>query len=150
MHSPPILLKNYSQPTTPGRRAVGSWPPSPTFLRSKKENGKQRKKRKSLKEKPIKRLSPRSKYHCFSHSRASRIQKYFYHGGRQYVSVFHGSSTLKFISPAMLVTCFSVFSVFNIFRFEFDVIFIDFFYNVCEITVYIGTKRSVILFSPSF
>ena len=45
-----------------------------------------------------------SKYYCFSHSRASRIQKFFLsanHGGQQYFSVFHGPLTLKSISPAL-------------------------------------------------
>ena len=45
-----------------------------------------------------------SKCHCFSHSRASRIQRFFWspsHGGRQYFSVFHGPSILKFISSAL-------------------------------------------------
>ena len=66
---------------------------SPTFLRGKKEKGRQRqKRRKGFKAETIKRLSPRSKYHCFSHSTASRIRKFFLsanHGGQQYFSVFH-------------------------------------------------------------
>ena len=51
-----------------------------------------------------KRLSPRSKCYCFSHSRASRIQKKFFlrnHGGQLHFSVFHSSSTLNFISPTL-------------------------------------------------
>ena len=76
----------------------------PTFLRSKKKRGKQRKVRKTFKAETIKRLSLRSKLHCLSHSRASRIQNFFLsanHGGRQYFSVFHGPCTLKCISPAL-------------------------------------------------
>ena len=60
-----------------------------------------RKKRKTSKAETIKRLSPMSKYYYFSHSRASSIQKFFSsanHGGSQYFSVFHSSSTLKSIS----------------------------------------------------
>ena len=38
---------------------------------------KQRVKRKSLKAETIKKLPPSSKCYCFSHSRASRIQKFF-------------------------------------------------------------------------
>ena len=56
----------------------------PIILCSKKEKGKQKKKRKSFKAENIKRLSPRSKCYCFSPSRASRIQKLFLpanHGG---------------------------------------------------------------------
>ena len=49
----------------------------PTFLCSKKKKGRQREKRKGFKAETIKRLSPRSKYYCFSHSRASRIWKFF-------------------------------------------------------------------------
>ena len=50
------------------------WGPSP-FLGGKKMKGKRRKKRKSLKAETIKKLSPRSKCYCFSHSGASRIVK---------------------------------------------------------------------------
>ena len=76
----------------------------PTFLHSKKKKGKQRKKRKSFRAETIKRLLPRSKCYCFSCSRASRTQTFFLSancGGRQFFSVFHGPSTLKFISPAL-------------------------------------------------
>ena len=45
----------------------------PTFLQSKREVT-QRKQINGLKTKTIKRLSPRTKRYCFSHSRASRIQ----------------------------------------------------------------------------
>ena len=48
-----------------------------TFLLSKKKKGKQRKKWNSFKAETIKRLSPRSKCYCFSHSTASKIQKIF-------------------------------------------------------------------------
>ena len=75
----------------------------PTFLHSKKKKEKQREK-KSFKAEAIKRLSPKSKCYCFSHSRAHRIQKCFLssnHGDWQYFSVFHGSSTFKSISMVM-------------------------------------------------
>ena len=68
-----------------------------THLCSKKKKGKQRKKGKSFKAETIKRLSPRSKCYCFSHSRASRIKKFFSsasHGGRQYFSVLLFSATV--------------------------------------------------------
>ena len=63
-----------------GRGWVEGMPPPPhtqTFLRSKKKNGNKGKTRKSFKAETIKKLSPRSKCYCFSHSRASRIQKLF-------------------------------------------------------------------------
>ena len=85
----------------------------PTFLRSKKKKRKTRKKRTIFKEETIERLSPRSKYYCFSHSRVSRIQKFFLsanHGGRQYFSGFHGPSTLKSISSALMMLLISQFS----------------------------------------
>ena len=91
-----------------GRRHWGGWagvmPPPPTFLRSKKKKGKQRKARKTFKAETSKRLPLRLKLHCLSHSRTSRIQKFFFlvnHGGRQYFSVFHGPRTLRSISPAL-------------------------------------------------
>ena len=73
-----------------------------TSLRSKKKKGRQRKKRKVA---TIKRLSTKSEYYCFNHSRVSRIRKFFLsanYGGRQYFSVFNARppSTLKSISPA--------------------------------------------------
>ena len=58
-----------SRSATSGR---GAW--SPTFLRSKMKKMKQRKKRKSFKAETIKRLSPKSKCYCFSHSRVSKIK----------------------------------------------------------------------------
>ena len=97
-------------PATPGVPGVPCPPPqyththTHTFLCSKKKKGRQREKRKGFKAETIKRLSPRSKCYCFNHSRASRIQKFFLlvnHGGRQYISVFHGLPTLKSISPAL-------------------------------------------------
>ena len=64
-----------------GDTGGGSMPPPlplpPTFLCSKKKKGRQRQKRKGFKAETIKRLSPKSKYCCFSHSRASRIRKFF-------------------------------------------------------------------------
>ena len=59
-------------PATPGGHE-SSPPLPPTFLRSKKKKGRQKQKRKGFKAETIKRLSSRSKYYCFSHSRASRI-----------------------------------------------------------------------------
>ena len=88
---------------TPGPATQGKRGP-PTFLRSKNKKGRQRQKREGFKAETIKRLSARSKYYCFSHSRASRIRNFFLsanHGGRQYFSVFHGPPTLKSISPAL-------------------------------------------------
>ena len=67
-------------------------PPSPIFPCSKKKKGKQRKARKTFKAETIKRLSLRLKLYCLSHSRESRIQKFFLsanHGVRQYFSIFH-------------------------------------------------------------
>ena len=43
--------------------------------------------------------------YSFSYSRWSRIHQYFFtdnHGGQQYFPVFHGPTTLKSISPALL------------------------------------------------
>ena len=54
------------------------------FCVAKRKEWKQREKRKGFKAETIKRLSPRLKLYCFSHSRASRIQKFFLsanHGG---------------------------------------------------------------------
>ena len=47
----------------------------PIFLRSKNKKGKQGEKRKSFKAETIKRLSPKLKYYCSSHFKASGIQK---------------------------------------------------------------------------
>ena len=95
-----------------GRRHLGSrggnaHPPlPPTFLRSKNKKGRQREKRKDFKAETIKRLSLRSKYFCFNHSRASRIRKFFLsanHGGRQCFSLFHATpynkSFWKYVKP---------------------------------------------------
>ena len=70
-----------------------------------KKKGRQRQKRKDFNKETIKRLSPRSKYYCFSDSRASRIRKFYLSanlGGRQYFSVFHGPPTLKSILSALI------------------------------------------------
>ena len=96
-------------PATKGRG--GGWGGSggndpPTFLRNKKKKKKQRKKTKSFNAEANKRLSPKSKCYCFSHSWAPRIQKFFLsanHDRLQYFWVFHGPSALKSISPALYV-----------------------------------------------
>ena len=100
---------NARGPATPGRPGGCATHPSPppppfTFLSRKKKKERQRQKRKGFKAEIIKRLSPRSNYYCFSHSRASRIQKFFLsinHGGQQYFPVFHGPTTFKSISPPL-------------------------------------------------
>ena len=74
----------------------------PLFCVSKRKKGN-KEKRKSFKIEAIKRLSPRSKFYYFSHSRASRIQNFSLsanYGGRQYFSMFHDPSIFKSISPA--------------------------------------------------
>ena len=48
-----------------------------TFLHTKKKKGEPTKKRTIFKVETIERLSPRSKCYCFSHSRVSRIQRFF-------------------------------------------------------------------------
>ena len=58
----------------------------------------QRQKRKGFKAETTKRMSPRSKYYCFSHSRASRIRNF----SCWPTTVFHSPSTLKSISPALM------------------------------------------------
>ena len=61
----------------------------------RKKRDKVRKERVSKQKLLKKRLSTRSTCYFFSHTRASRIKKVFLlanHGGRQYFSVFHGSS----------------------------------------------------------
>ena len=80
-----------SKPATPSE-------PEYFALQKKKKN------RGNEGKKTIKRLSPRPKCYCFSHSRAFRIQKCFLsakHASRHYFPVFHGPSTLKSISPAL-------------------------------------------------
>ena len=84
---------------------------SPTSLRNKKKKGKEKEKRKTFKAETIKRLSLRSKCYCFSYSRVSRIQNFFWsanHGGRQYLSMFHGPSALKSISPALMKSNYEI------------------------------------------
>ena len=79
-------------------------PPAYFFAQQKEKKKTKEKKRKIFKAETIKRLSPRSKCYCFSHSRASRIQKFFFspnHGGRQYLPVFKGPSSLKSILPGL-------------------------------------------------
>ena len=80
-------------------------PPHSLFCVAKKKKGRERQKRKGFKAETIKRLSPRSKYYCFRHSRASRIQKFFLsanHGGRQYSFPLSRPPTLKSISAAQM------------------------------------------------
>ena len=79
-----------------------------TFLRSKKKKWKQRKK-KVFKTETIKSLSPRLKCCCFSHSRASRIQKCFLSVNyrRQYFSAlflnpFRRPCSIKWLIPYQL------------------------------------------------
>ena len=99
-----VLFKNFKRQTGPailgeGRGAMAL----PLFCIAKIKNGNKGKSRKDFKAETIKRLSPRVKCYCFSHSRAPRIQKCFLppnHGSRQYFPVFLGPSTLRFISPA--------------------------------------------------
>ena len=89
-------------------RGHGLHPPlhSPIILRCKKEKREKQRKKDSFKAETIKRLSPMPKCHCFSHSRASRIQKKFLspnHGSRQYFSVFYGPYALKSVFSALPV-----------------------------------------------
>ena len=51
-----------------------------TFLQAKRKKENKGKKRKTFKAETIKRLSPSSKCYCFSHSRASKIQFFFFFG----------------------------------------------------------------------
>ena len=81
-------------------------PPSlaPLFCVAKRKTGNKGKSRKGFRAETIKKLSPRLKCYCFSHSSAPRIQNFLLpanHGDRQYFLVFFASSTLKFISPAL-------------------------------------------------
>ena len=71
--------------------SLGRHPP-PFFFVAKRKKGDKGNKKKGFKAETITRLSPRSKYYCFNHSRVSRIRNFFLlanHGGRQYFSVFH-------------------------------------------------------------
>ena len=72
-------------------------PPALLFCGAKMKNENKRKKWKSLKEKTIKKLSPRSKCHCFSNVYCFVLERLEF----KYFSVFHGLSTLKSISPAL-------------------------------------------------
>ena len=69
----PLLTEGKQGRWHRGRR--GGMSPD-TFLRSIKKNGVKRKKRNSFKAETIKRLSPSTKCYCFSHYRASIIQKF--------------------------------------------------------------------------
>ena len=68
-----LLTYFLSGPATPGGEAWSS-----TFLRAKKKKGNKAEKRKSFNAETIKIMSPWSKFYCFSHSRASRIQRIFF------------------------------------------------------------------------
>ena len=77
------------------------------FCVAKRKKGRQRKKRKGFKAKTIKRLSPKSKYYYFNHSRASRIRTFFLstnHGDRRYFSVLHDPPhfEIHFAGPALI------------------------------------------------
>ena len=81
-------------------------PSFPHFFAQEKEKRETKEKTKSFKAEAIKGLSPKSKCYCFSHSRAHRIQKFFFsanHDGWQNFWVFHGPSTLKSISLALIL-----------------------------------------------
>ena len=86
-----------SGPATPGGEGRGGMA-SPLFCIAKRKKGDKGKKDRISKQILLKGmvkilLSPRSKYYCFSHSRASRIRKFFLsanHVGLQYISVFYG------------------------------------------------------------
>ena len=74
------------------------------FFPQQKEKMEAKEKRKNFKAETIKRLPQKTKCYCFSHSGASRIQKFLFsvnHDGRQYFSVSHAPSTLKSISPSL-------------------------------------------------
>ena len=75
-----------------GGRGGGGRHPPPLFFVAKRKKGDKGNKKKGFKAETITRLSPRSKYYCFNHSRVSKIRNFFLlanHGGRQYFSVFH-------------------------------------------------------------
>ena len=106
------MIPSSTRPETPGRPGGpwGPWPP--LFCIAKRRKGNKEKKIKNLKSETIKKLSPRSKCYIFSHSRGSRIQNFFLlanHDDRQYCLVFHGPSTLKFISPALTSRYFLIY-----------------------------------------
>ena len=90
--------------------------PPQLFCVAKRKKLNKGKKGKSFKAETIKRLPPKSKCYCFSHSRASRIQKFFLsanHGNRQCFTVFHGPSTLKSIPPALFKTLLVLILIFQ-------------------------------------
>ena len=73
-----------ARPATPGRVGGGMAPPLFCIAKRKQENKGE--KRNNFRGETIKRLSQRSKCYCFSHSRAFKIQKFFYsanHCGRK-------------------------------------------------------------------
>lgn len=76
------------------------------FCVAKRKRGNKGKKEQSFKEETIERLSLRSKYYYFRHSRASKIEKSFFlvnYGGRKYFSVFHAPLNFEiyFASPVL-------------------------------------------------
>ena len=88
-----------------GVRGWVGWGTMACPLFAQKKNGRQRQKRKGFKTETFKRLSRRSKYHCFSHSRASRIRKLFWSANHVVDNTFQCSMatpTLKSISPPLL------------------------------------------------
>ena len=84
-----FLIKFVRAGDTGGELGAGGRRAPPPFLRSKKKKGRQRGKRKGFKAETTKRLSPRSKYYSFNHSRASGIRKFF-------LSANHGWPTILF------------------------------------------------------
>ena len=91
-------------------------PPPQLFCVAKRKKLNKGKKGKSFKPETIKRLPPKSKCYCFSHCRASRIQKFFLsanHGNRQCFTVFHGPSTLKSIPTALFKTLLVLILIFQ-------------------------------------
>ena len=116
-------------------------PPPPLFCEAKRKRRNKEIKERLSKQK---RLSPRLKCYCFSYSRASRTQKFFCwanRGGQQYLSVFHGPSTLKSISPVLLnsIICLfpidelSVFPIIHLVNLLFKMSFADIFW--CPFTL---------------
>ena len=96
--------------------ACNPLPPPQLFCVAKRKKLNKGKKGKSFKPETIKRLPPKSKCYCFSHCRASRIQKFFLsanHGNRQCFTVFHGPSTLKSIRPALFKTLLVLILIFS-------------------------------------
>ena len=92
----------------------------------KKKERETKVKKGSVKVETIKSLSSKSKCYCFSHSRASRIKKFFLsdnYGGRQYFSVFHGPFTLIPISPALLTVAFERLLDYRVFNWDWTPLF---------------------------